>query len=100
MRKSMERAMEAAVAVDAGGGRVTSEAIDSWLRARDGVGCSMREGSAAARPYRAEALRRIGGWLERIENEMAKDGELREWERAEIVRQLVKRRKSAGRVGT
>ena len=42
MSKSTERATEAARAIYQAGDKVTSEAIDAWLRARDGVGCSMR----------------------------------------------------------
>jgi hypothetical protein len=99
MSKSMERAMEAAHAVDAVGGKVTSEAIDAWLRARDGVGCSMREASRAGRSFRSESRRRIEYKVDDIIKQLERDTELREWERIEVMRQLAKRRKRIGRVG-
>lgn len=93
MSKGLERASEAARAIYGAGEKVTSDAIDAWLRQRDGVGCSMREASKAAREWRWMSLQRIEEAVERIVQELESDTELREWERTEVIRQLVKRRR-------
>jgi hypothetical protein len=93
MSKGMERASEAARAIYGAGEKVTSEAIAGWLRQRDGVGCSMREASKAAREWRWLSLERIEETVHRIIHELESDTELREWERIEVMRQLAKRRR-------
>jgi hypothetical protein len=98
MSKSAERASEAARAIYGAGDKVTSEAIDAWLRARDGVGCSMREASKAAREWRWMSQQRIEDRVEGIVETLRADTELRAWERIEVMRQLAKRRNGIGRV--
>lgn len=82
---------QAAAALDGERRRVTMGAIDGWLRERDGYGCSPREASKVARVYREEAERRIqrvlDGTRERLDA-LADACELREWERAEVLRRL------------
>lgn len=98
MSKGLERAHEAARAIDEAGDRATAEAIDAWLRQRDGVGCSMREASKAAGLVRWQSKQRIDAEVERIMAALNRNG-LRDWERIEVMRQLAKRRKRIGRVG-
>jgi len=95
MQEQEGRWWKAGGALDAAGGRVTAEAVAEWLREHspERVGCSMREASTVASYYRSRSDERIREALERM-REVLDDGvkwrKLREWERIEVLRRLVR----------
>jgi hypothetical protein len=95
MQEQEPRWWKAGVAIDEAGGRVTAEAVVEWLKEHspERVGCSMREASPVASYYRSRSEDRIREALGRM-REVLDDGvkwrNLREWERIEVMRRLVR----------
>lgn len=95
MQEQDTRWWKAGEALDAEGGRVTAEAVAAWLREHspERVGCSMREATTVASFYRSRSDERIRAAVERM-REVLDDGvkwrRLREWERIEVLRRLVR----------
>jgi len=85
----MNRFERAARSIHAKGERVTIKAIQAWLRAHDGVGCSVRDAHKASAPYWPAASEELHTLADEISQHMADSVRAHpQWKRAHILARI------------